>query len=430
MPTLVLRVSCRPNRWLQLLVALGTLLVLPGAVRAQTAEDLFDVAALQRVDLSMNSQDWEKLKQNFLENTYYPADLRWNGQTVRNIGIRSRGLGSRSATKPGLRVDFDRYSSSRTFLGLKSIVLDNLTQDPSGIKESVAMRLFARLGVPASRESFTRLYVNNELIGLYTIVESVDKDLLARVYGSVEGNVQNDGFLFEYNYRLGTPWRLEYLGAELGPYTERFDARTHESDSEQEKVGPIEELVRIANETPASAVTAALEPRLDITAFLRYVSLQNFVAQDDGFLGYDGMNNFYFYRLEDSTRHVFIAWDEDNAFHQADFGLTMRHDENVLMRKLMESAAWKAQYYAVLDESADSASQVDEGQSEGWLLAEMRRQFAVIGEAMREDPSKPYSNDEHAAARDAMLAFPDARIPFVRCESARATGAALPDGCS
>jgi hypothetical protein len=60
----------------------------------------------------------------------------------------------------------------------------------------------------------------------------------------------------------------------------------------------------------------------------------------------------------------------------------------------------------------------------------MRRQFAVSGDARREDPSKPYSNDDHAAARDAMLAFPDARIPFVRCETARATGAALPDGCS
>ena len=72
---------------------------------------------------------------------------------MRNSGVRSRGLGSRSGTKPGLRVDFDRYSSNQTFLGLKSLVLDNLTQDESGVKESVTMRLFARLGVPAPRES-------------------------------------------------------------------------------------------------------------------------------------------------------------------------------------------------------------------------------------------------------------------------------------
>jgi len=397
---------------------------------AQTTDELFDVAVLHRVDLLVNSQDWDKLKQNFQENTYYPADFRWNGQTVRNVGIRSRGQGSRSATKPGLRVDFNRYASGQTFIGLKSLVLDNLTQDPSGIKESVAMRMFSRLGVPAPRESFANVYVNNELIGLYAIVESVDKDLLARVYGEVDGNVQNDGYLFEYEYILGSPWRFEYLGADLAPYAERFDPVTHENESDQARVGPIEELVRVANETPASMLPTALAPRLDLAAFVRYVALQNFVAQNDGFLGYDGMNNFYFYRLEDSTRHAFIAWDEDNAFLAPDFPVAMRHDENIVMRKLMETPAWEAYYYAVLNEAAESASQVDEGQTEGWLQAEMRRQLDLIAEAMRQDPSKPYSNDDHAAARDAMLAFPGARIPFVRCEVARATGSSLPSGCS
>ena len=87
---------------------------------AQTSDDLFNPDVLQRIDLWLNSSDWAKLKAAFQENTYYPADVTWNGQTVRNVGIRSRGLGSRSSTKPGLRVDFDRYSSGQQFLGLKS----------------------------------------------------------------------------------------------------------------------------------------------------------------------------------------------------------------------------------------------------------------------------------------------------------------------
>ena len=51
------------------------------------------------------------MRAEFQANTYYPADLTLNGQTVRNIGIRSRGRGSRSSNKPGLRVDFDRYTT-------------------------------------------------------------------------------------------------------------------------------------------------------------------------------------------------------------------------------------------------------------------------------------------------------------------------------
>lgn len=411
------------------LLLLGTLLLLPAPVRAQTADDLFNAAAMQRVDLLMNSQDWAKLKENFQENTYYPADLRWNGQAVRNVGIRSRGLGSRSATKPGLRVDFDRYASDQAFLGLKSLVLDNLTQDPSGVRESVTMRFYARMGIPAPRESFTRLYVNDQLIGLYAIVESIDKDFLARTFGEIDGDTQNDGYLFEYNYIVGAPWRFEYLGGDLAPYAERFDAKTKENKSDAEKWGPIEELVRLSNETSAEALPGALESRLDLPAFVRYLAAQNFVAEPDGFTGYDGMNNFYFYRLENDTKHVCLAWDEDNAFETADFSLTTRHDENVLVRKLLGSGAWRAQYFATLNEAAASAAQVDEGQTEGWLAAEIRRQLDLVATPMREDPSKPYSNEDHAAARETLLAFPAARITYVTCESARATGAAVPEGC-
>ncbi len=405
-----------------LLLAALCLQVSAANARAQSSDDLFNPAAMQRLDILMNSQDWEKLKQNFQENTYYPADFAWNGQTARNAGIRSRGLGSRSGTKPGLRVDFDRYATDQTFLGLKSIVLDNLTQDASGVKESVAMRMFARMGVPAPRESFARVFVRNQLIGLYAVVESVDKDLLARVYGSIGDNVQNDGYLFEYNYILGSPWRFEYLGGDLDAYSPRFDAKTHENKSASDKWGPIEELVRLVNDTASESLPAVLEPRLDVPAFLRYMAVQNFVAQEDGFTGYDGMNNFYFYRLEASARHVLIAWDEDNAFARQDFGLTTRHDENVLMRKVMALPDYSRQYFTALQETANAAGRPDEGQSEGWLQAEVRRQLDLIAEAMREDPSKPFTNDEFEAGRAAMLEFPDPRISYVVCETTTALG--------
>ena len=181
--------------------------VVCGASRAsaQSADEFFNPETLQRIDLWLNSSDWSKLKAAFQENTYYPTDVTWNGQTVRNVGIRSRGLGSRSGTKPGLRVDFDKYSTSQTFLGLKSFVLDNLTQDQSGIKETVAMRFFARMGIPAPRETHTRLYVNGTYAGLYALVESVDKTMMGRVFGSIGEDLQNDGYLFEYNYVLGSP---------------------------------------------------------------------------------------------------------------------------------------------------------------------------------------------------------------------------------
>ncbi len=402
-------------------LALAVLLSCGAPAFAQTSDDLFNPEVLQRIDLWLNSSDWAKLKAAFQENTYYPADVAWNGQTVRNVGIRSRGLGSRSSTKPGLRVDFDRYSSGQQFLGLKSLVLDNLTQDHTGVKETVAMRFLTRLGIPSPRETHTRLYVNGVYAGLYGLVESVDKTMMGRVFGSIGDNVQNDGYLFEYNYVLGSAWRFGYEGSALTPYKARFDIKTNESHAESQIWGPIEELVRLANSTDGAAFEQAIGPRLDLTAFVRYIAAQNFIAQNDGFNGYDGMNNFYLYRLENSTTHVFISWDEDNAFLQTDFGITTRNDENVLTRKTLALSQYGSQYFGVLSEAASVAAE--------WMRQETQRQLDLIDEAMLADTLKPYSNAEYQAARETLLAFPAARVTYVRCEVAKQTGAARPSGC-
>jgi len=409
--------------WRHVTCAAVLLVVMAATSAAQTSDDFFSPDTLQRVELWMNSKDWDKLKQNFKENDYYPADLVWNGLTTRNIGIRSRGLGSRNPTKPGLRVDMDRYAADQTFIGIKSFILDNLTQDASGIKETTAMRLFARLGIAAPRETHTRFYVNGEYIGLYGLVESIDKDLLARVFGSINGDVQNDGYLFEYNYVLGSPWRFEHLGASLDAYKPRFSIKTNETKSDAHIWGPIEELVRLVNDTPTAGFEATINPRLDLAAFVKYIAVQNFAAENDGFVGYDGMNNFYFYRLENRDQHVFIAWDDDNTFLGADFPITARLDENVLSRKTLELPQYRTQYFNAINDAAVSANDGD------WMRLEMERQFDLISDAMNADTAKPFSNTEFAAERTRMLAFPAARISFVQCEVAKQLGTAKPAGC-
>jgi spore coat protein CotH len=395
---------------------MALLLAAPAVARAQDppalpSDPLFNDTIVQRIDLRVNSDDWEKLKQNFQTNDYYPADVVFNGLTVRNVGIRSRGLGSRSATKPGLRVDFNRYTDDQTFLGLSAFVLDNLTQDPSGVRETVAMKMFARLGVPAPREAHVRLYVNNQYAGLYAVVEEINKQFLARVFGSIGDDVQNDGYLFEYNFV--DPWRFDYLGSEFAAYASRFDAETRENDSDFDKYSSIEQLVRLANEIPSDQLLSRLEELIDLRAFIRYVAVQNFVAQNDGFLGYDGMNNFYFYRLENRSQHVFIAWDEDNAFAFPDFPIQQRHDENVLMRKAMEVPELRDLYFATLNEAVNSADE-QTAAGGGWLETEIRRQVDLITDAMREDPAKPYTFEEHENERNRMVQFAPQRSRFVR----------------
>jgi spore coat protein H len=382
----------------------------PAVSSGQTTDDLFNSTTLQRVDLELHSADWQKLKDNFQTNTYYPADLVWNGQTVRNVGIRSRGRGSRNAHKPGLKVDFDKYSTNQKFLGLKAVVLDNLTQDPSGIHETVAMAFLTRLGIPAPREAHVRLYVRGEYIGLYALVENIDKDFLARIYGAIGEDTQNDGWLYEFSWQ--EDWRFTDFGTDLAPYKLRFEATTHESSSDENKYRKVQELVTLANQTPEDRFVEVLGSRFDLPGFIRFVAAQAFLGDTDGFLGAFGINNFYLYRLENQDKHVLISWDTDNTFWGPTFPVRP-DDTNVLMQKLMRIPEYNAMWYAELARAAQLA------EADNWLDAEIIRNVQLIDSAIKEDVYKPYSNNSYEAESGEMLSFARERLAYVKCALAQ-----------
>ena len=57
-------------------------------------------------------------------------------------------------------VDFDRYTKNQQFLGMTTLILDNVAQDKSLIREFLAMKLYRRMGHIAPRISFARVFIN------------------------------------------------------------------------------------------------------------------------------------------------------------------------------------------------------------------------------------------------------------------------------
>src|SRR4029078_2459416 len=129
------------------LIVAAAFLVVPSVARPQPPPPappdptaaFFDDSIVHDVYFTINTKDWETLRVNYLDNTYYPVDFKWNNQGVRNAGIRSRGTGSRSGENPGLRLDFDRYTGGQTFLGLKSLIFRNSMQDATNMREGSRM---------------------------------------------------------------------------------------------------------------------------------------------------------------------------------------------------------------------------------------------------------------------------------------------------
>lgn len=117
-----------------------------------------------------------QLLDHYLDDTYYPADVSFDGQSLTNVGIRSRGDGSRSNVKPAIQVSFAKYQKGQTLFGLQGFALKNLVQDASMLREALALPVFAAMGIPSPRASFARLFVNGQYYGLYNVIEDVDDD--------------------------------------------------------------------------------------------------------------------------------------------------------------------------------------------------------------------------------------------------------------
>lgn len=387
------------NRAIAIVALMITLVTAWTDAAAQTADELFDPNTIKEIRLFIHSRDLQEMRERYLENIYFTADLQWGSLRVRNVGVRMRGFGSRSATKPGLRIDFDRYVTDQRFLGMRALILDNLTQDASMVREFVGMAMFARLGHPASRESFARVYINNRYHGLYTVVEAIEPELLLRTLG------EDAGYLFEFHWIY--PYRGEDLGDDFAQYRALLEARTHRLEADAILYSPIRELFREAN-APVDAVwRERVERYLDLPAFVGHLAINAFLSQQDGFVGYDGMNNFYLYRPAGSTAHRLIPWDLDVAFDDVNLPIFARVHENPLSRGALSFPDLRAHYLEVLKECVRVSLE------ENWLTELIARSSSLIRSSVYVDEIKPWSNDEFEEALRQLEAFAVSRPEIV-----------------
>ena len=389
-----------------IVLALLAMMIVPAGAAAQTSDDLFDDRTLHDVRLYINSRDLGELRARYREDFFVPADFEWRGIRVRNVGVRVRGLATRSAVKPGLLVDFDRFTDGQTVLGLSALVLDNALRDASLVRERISMAFIKRMGQPAPRESFARVYINGAYEGLYALVEAVDGNFLARELGD------GLGYLFEHKFVGG--FYGEFLGDDYAPYKSRFAAQTHKLESDYTLYAPIRELFREVNQDIDVLWRERVGWYVDLTQVITHVAIETFLAEFDGFLGGSGMANFYLYRPVAANVHRLIAWDRDTTFQDVESPIFARVAENALMSRALRFGDLRAQFLDVLERCARSAAQ------DRWLEAEVERSHLLIRDAAYEDANKPASNEEYELAIAHLMSFARRRSAFVLDEAARA----------
>ena len=368
-----------------------------GIARAQDV-DLFDPAVLHEIRIYIHPNDWRRLQATFQENTYYEADFQWRDKKLASVGIRSRGRGSRSSEKPGLRIDFNRFVSGQELLKLKSVILDNATQDPSFLRERLSMQLFARAGIPAPREAFCRLYINDKYWGLYSLVESIDKEFLDRTLND------SKGYLYEYS------WISDYHFEDLGPDPNAYVPLPFKPQTHEDKPNPaaLLAMIHFINHAPDDQFKEQIATYIDPRQLLAYLAVEVFLAEHDGFTGAVGMNNFYLYTMSGSTKNVFIPWDKDVPFWEFEHPVLFNFERNVLVRRLLAIPQWRDYYIETLLNIA-----VDSGGEENWMFLDAEFAYELIRQSAHEDPNKPQTAGEFEGEVEYVKNFVRARAEQV-----------------
>jgi spore coat protein CotH len=267
--------------------------------------------------------------------------------------------------------------------------------------------MFEKAGLPAPRESFCRLYVNNEYHGLYAITEEIDGKFTSRVTG------QTDGTVFEYHWSADGIWRAEDLGS-IAAYKPKLEPRTHVLDADSTLYNPIVTLFKEVNGPDDAVWRSRVEQYIDLKQFMAHVAVEEFIGENDGVMGYAGMNNFYLYRDQGTTMHRLFAWDKDQAFIVAIDNPVKRTDDNVIFRRAMADPELRDIYFTTLELCARAAATDD------FLLLEIDRVAGVIFDAARSDPRKQYDNQRWDDAVAYLRDFAARRPRIVLDDVARA----------
>jgi hypothetical protein len=220
--------------------------------------------------------------------------------TVENVGFRIRGNTSRNAAKKSFKVSFNTYSPGRKWENLDKLNLNGEHNDVSILRTQLSNMVLRNAGVPSSRTSYVKLYINNEYKGLYINVEHIDEEFLQRRFIN-----DDSGNLYKCFYGSN----LTYLGTNKNNYKNTYELQTNKAVDDY--TGLIH-FVDVLNNTSSANFACAINEVFDVDMYLKTLACEVLMGHWDGY-SYN-QNNFYLYQRPSDGKFVFIEYDMDNTF--------------------------------------------------------------------------------------------------------------------
>ena len=387
-------------------VLLGMLVLMVGSsiLKGDEADAFFDDSRVHEIRLTFDDADWYTTLYNShandVEDPYFPAAFEGDGVSIDKIGVRFKGNSSFrvNSIKKSIKLDFDEYDEENdelSFFGLKKLNLNNSFKDPTMLREKLILD-FGRQYVPTIRAVHTRVYINDEYIGLYVAVEQVDKNFIEANFGSDE-----DGNLYKgaaSDDVTGGPQSdfgsdLVWEGSEESAYYDHYQLKTNE---EANDYSGLVSFIDVLNNGDPASFPEELEPLLDVDNALASIAINSLFMNLDSYNG--SAHNYYVYQSDTDGQFSHIFWDMNEAFGsflrfwsgsdplETDPFWHPTTESRPLMEQLWENEDYAQRYLAY------HARMLREGFDVETMMARVEELAGIIRTDVYADPNKEYSD--------------------------------------
>jgi hypothetical protein len=228
--------------------------------------------------------------------SYVTGAVMEGEHVLTNVAIRLRGNGSfRSLEeKPSFSVKFDQFATNQTYRGLGKLMFNGSPQDSTYFAEFVGRQLFRDAGLPGARVTHAQLRLNGRDLGVYVVVEAINRDFLKQHFTSAKGN------LYEANFTdINMP-----LEQDSGTRGDQADLR---------------KLYQVCSITNAAERWRELPKVLDVEKFVSFAAMEMLTAHWDGYVLHT--NNYRLYHDPATDKFAFIPHGMDWAFLRPNLSL-------------------------------------------------------------------------------------------------------------
>jgi len=164
--------------------------VIAATAQPKYAETLFSTDVVHTIDIQVQESAWQTMLSEAQIEEYILADVVIDGTKVSGVALRPKGNSSLAtitksdSDRYSFKVEFDHYSKELNYNGLDKLVLNNIAQDNTYMKDYITYQMMNTMEVDAPLSSFIWVTINGEDWGLYLAVEAVEESFAQRVYGN------------------------------------------------------------------------------------------------------------------------------------------------------------------------------------------------------------------------------------------------------